>query len=53
MDAIRRTLARGGAGLPEPMGPQQVLNLLNRLGHPRKTKWNVRIMERHRHGAGS
>ena len=38
--------------LPEPMGPQQVLNLLNRLGHPRKTKWNVRIMERYRHGAG-
>src|SRR5207249_8699362 len=27
-------------------------NLLNRLGHPRKTKWNVRIMERYRHGAG-
>ena len=34
------------------MSPQQWLNLLNRLGHPRKTKWNVRIMERYRHGAG-
>ena len=40
------------ASLPAPMRPQQVLNLLNRLGHPRKTKWNVRIMERYRHGAG-
>jgi len=52
VDAIRRTLARGEFALPEPMGPQQVLNLLNRLGHPRKTKWNVLIMERYRHGAG-
>jgi hypothetical protein len=52
VDAIRRTLARGEFALPEPMGPQQLLNLLNRLGHPRKTKWNVRIMERYRHGAG-
>jgi Putative transposase/Transposase zinc-binding domain len=52
VDAIRRTLARGELALPEPMGPQQLLNLLNRLGHPRKTKWNVRIMERYRHGAG-
>ena len=34
------------------MGPQQWLNLLNRLGHPTQTKWNVRIMERYRHGAG-
>jgi hypothetical protein len=34
------------------MGPQQWLNLLNRLGHPKKTKWHVRIMERYRHGAG-
>jgi hypothetical protein len=29
-----------------------MLNLLNRLGHPRKTKWNVHIRERYRHGAG-
>src|SRR5262249_39996355 len=26
--------------------------LLHRLGHPRKTKWNVHIRERYRHGAG-
>ena len=50
--AIRQTLARGALALPAPMRPQQWLNLLNRLGHPTKTKWNVRIMERYRHGAG-
>jgi len=50
--AIRQTVARGALALPAPLRPQQVLNLLNRLGHPRKTKWNVRIMERYRHGAG-
>jgi hypothetical protein len=50
--AIRQTLARGALALPEPLRPQQALNLLNRLGHPTKTKWNVRIMERYRHGAG-
>ena len=50
--AIRQTLARGALTLPALMRPQQVLNLLNRLGHPTQTKWNVRIMERYRHGAG-
>jgi hypothetical protein len=50
--ALRQTFARGALALPEPMRAQHVLNLLNRLGHPRKTKWNVRIMERYRHGAG-
>jgi Putative transposase/Transposase zinc-binding domain len=50
--AIQQILARGALTLPAPMRPQQLLNLLNRLGHPRKTKWNVRIMERYRHGAG-
>jgi hypothetical protein len=50
--AIRQTFARGALALPEPMRPQQVLNLLHRLGHPTKTKWNVRIMERYHHGAG-
>jgi hypothetical protein len=52
LDAIRQAWAREALGLPEALRPQQVLNLLNRLGHPRKTKWNVRIMERYRHGAG-
>src|SRR5262245_53260868 len=50
--AIRHALACGALTLPEAMGPQQLLNLLNRLGHPRKTKWNVHIRERYRHGAG-
>jgi hypothetical protein len=50
--AIRQTFARGALVLPEAMQPQQLLNLLNRLGHPRRTKCNVRIMERYRHGAG-
>jgi hypothetical protein len=50
--AIRQTLARGVLALPEPMRAPQLLNLLNRLGHPTQTKWNVRIMERYAHGAG-
>jgi Putative transposase/Transposase zinc-binding domain len=50
--AIRQASARGALVLPERLRPQQMLNLLTRLGHPRKTKWNVRIMERYRHGAG-
>jgi transposase-like zinc-binding protein/putative transposase len=44
--ALRQTLARGALALPEPMRPPPFLNLLNRLGHPTKTMWNVRIMER-------
>src|SRR5918912_698918 len=51
--AIRHALACGALTLPEPLRPQPLLNLLTRLGHPRKTKWNVRIMERYRHGAGA
>jgi hypothetical protein len=50
--AIRQALARAELGLPEGMRLQQLLNLLHRLGHPRKTKWNVHIRERYRHGAG-
>jgi hypothetical protein len=50
--AIRQALARAELALPEGMRPQQLLNLLTRLGHPKKTKWNVHIRERYRHGAG-
>ena len=50
--AIRQTFARGALALPEPMRPQSLVNLLNRLGHPTKTPWHVRIMERYRHGTG-
>jgi hypothetical protein len=52
LDAIRHALARGDLTLPATLRPQQVLNLLTRLGHPRKTTWNVHIRERYRHGAG-
>jgi hypothetical protein len=50
--AIRQALARAELELPEGMRPPQLLNLLHRLGHPRKTKWNVHIRERYQHGAG-
>ena len=50
--AIRQALARGDLTLPEAMRPQPLLNFLTRLGHPRKTKWNVPIQERDGHGAG-
>jgi hypothetical protein len=50
--AIRQALAREALVLPEGLRPQSCLTLLNRLGHPRKTKWNVHIRERYRHGAG-
>jgi hypothetical protein len=50
--AIRQALAREDLVLPEGLRPQPFLNLLTRLGHPRKTKWNVHIRERYRHGAG-
>jgi hypothetical protein len=50
--AIRQALAREALTVPALRRPQQLLNLLNRLGHPTKTRWNVRIMERYPHGAG-
>jgi hypothetical protein len=52
LDAIRQAYAREDLVLPEGMRPQPFVNLLNRLGHPTKTRWNVRIMERYAHGAG-
>jgi hypothetical protein len=52
LDAIRRAWPRGELVVPEGLRPQQVLNLRNRLGHPTKTRWNVRLMERYAHGAG-
>jgi hypothetical protein len=50
--AIRQALAREELALPAGVRLQQLLNLLTRLGHPRKTKWNVHIRARYRHGAG-
>jgi hypothetical protein len=50
--AIRQALAEEVLVVPEGVRLQQLLNLLTRRGHPRKTKWNVHIRERYRHGAG-
>jgi hypothetical protein len=47
--ALRQGLAQGQLRLPEGRSPQQMVNLLNKLG---RTKWNVYICERYAHGAG-
>jgi hypothetical protein len=52
LDALRRALHRGALAPPATLRPQPFLNLLNRLGHKKKTRWNVRIMERSPHGRG-
>ena len=52
LDAIRQAWGREELRLPESLRPHQLRALLTRLGHPRKTPWNVWIMERYRHGAG-
>jgi hypothetical protein len=50
--AIRQALAHETLALPAGTRLQQLLSLLTRLGHPKKTKWNVHIRERYRHGTG-
>jgi hypothetical protein len=52
LDALRRAVDRAEVELPATRQPQHWRHLLHRLGHPKKTPWNVRIMERYRHGAG-
>ena len=52
LTAIRQALAHEALTLPEAVRPQQMLNRLTQLGHPKKTKWNVHIRERYRHGVG-
>jgi Putative transposase/Transposase zinc-binding domain len=47
--AIRQGLAHGVLALPVGKRPQQLENLLNKLG---RTKWNVHIRERYPHGQG-
>lgn len=49
---VRRLWQRGDLTLPTEMREQAFLNLLNRLGHAKKTRWNVHIRERYRQGAG-
>jgi hypothetical protein len=50
--ALRTAWERGALQLPEALRPQAFLNLLTRLGHPQKTRWNVHIQECYPHGTG-
>ena len=45
----RKALRSGELILPHAMRPQQVENLLNKLG---RKKWNVHVRERYSHGKG-
>jgi len=47
--AILKALNKGELVLPDDMRPQQIKNLMNKLG---RKKWNVRICEKYPHGAG-
>jgi hypothetical protein len=47
---LRQGLAQGRLRLPEGRSPQQMANLLNKLG---RTKWNVHIRGRYPHGTGA
>lgn len=47
--AILHALDKNKLVLPEGMRPQQLKNLLNKLG---RKKWNVRICEKYSHGNG-
>lgn len=49
LDSIRRGIEREELAAPDGERPQQVLNLLNKLG---RKKWNVCIRERYAHGNG-
>ena len=46
---IRKALCNGELILPAGMGPQQLKNLLNKLG---RKKWNVYLKETYSHGTG-
>jgi hypothetical protein len=50
LDYIDKAIKKGKIKLPVDMNRQQWTNLKNKLG--RKTKWNVKICERYRHGQG-
>ena len=49
---LRRLWQRGELTLPEERRAQPFFNLLNRLGHATKTRWNVHRRERYAHGEG-
>ena len=46
---LLKALEKGNLKLPEGRQPQQVINLLNKLG---RKKWNVKICEKYSHGNG-
>lgn len=48
-DALKKALEKGELVLPSDMSSQQFINLLNKLG---RKKWNVKILEKYRHGNG-
>ena len=50
--ALRPAWERQDLQRPDGRRPQQFLTLLNRLGHPKKTRWNVHMQERDPHGTG-
>lgn len=50
--ALRTAWQRDALQLPEDLRPQAFLTLLHRLGHPKKTRWNVHMQERYPHGTG-
>ncbi|MBW1700453.1 MAG: hypothetical protein JRH18_23865 [Deltaproteobacteria bacterium] len=47
--AVLKALNKGEVVLPDGIRPQQVKNIMNKLG---RKKWNVRICEKYPHGAG-
>jgi len=48
-NAVLKALNKEELVLPEGIGPQQVKNLMNKLG---RKKWNVRICDKYPHGSG-
>ncbi len=48
-NALKKTLKNNELILPSGMSPQQLINLLNKLG---RKKWNAKICERYSHGNG-
>jgi hypothetical protein len=52
LSALRQAWACGELTLPEARRPQQLLNLLNRLGQTLKTPWHGHMRECYCYGAG-
>jgi hypothetical protein len=52
LDALRTAWHGGDLPLPEPLRSPPCLNLVHRVGHKKKTRWNGPIMTRYPHGTG-